>query len=88
MTFKNYLIDLWLTCRHGKWKVHRVEATLTRLFDDFTVQVKFEGGEVSYDPSYRLDYYAVCARTGDAILCDSKREAEDQVSIRNDMRGW
>lgn len=36
---------------------------------------------------YRYEYYAVCRRSGDEILCDSKREADALCDCYNDMRG-
>lgn len=37
--------------------------------------------------SYVFDYYAVCRRSKDVILCTSKREAEGVAAINNDSRG-
>jgi hypothetical protein len=49
--------------------------------------VKREGAETEYDNKIVYDYYAVCKRTADKILCDTKREAEGVVAINNDSRG-
>lgn len=34
-----------------------------------------------------FEYFAICRRSKDMILCDSKREAEGVCASRNDMRG-
>lgn len=86
VTVKNWLIDLYLTVLHGRWEVKRVERSALALFDDFSVQLKKEGTEVCYDPSVVCDYYAVNRRTGDEVLCGSRRECEGYCAVFNDAR--
>lgn len=86
VTFKNWLLDLWLTFNHGRWEVMRIERTVLSSFDDFRAQVKQEGTEICYDPSVKYDYYACNKRTAATVLCPSKREAESCCAFWNDMR--
>lgn len=86
MTFKNWWRDLWLDIKYGHWNVVRVQRDLYE-YDIMHVPVKREGAEVSYDPGIAFDYYVCCKRSGDKILCSSKREAEGVAAIHNDSRG-
>lgn len=89
MTLRNWVLDVWKTAWHGKWIVRRGEAIyIPRKGPGFGLaQIKSEGSELQYDPYVRYDYYAICERTSDLVLCSDKREAEALCAYRNDMRG-
>ena len=88
MTLRNAVIDFWLWIRYGRWVVTRKIVLEVYNHNGFPLAlVKPEGAEVLYDPGTKFFYYAVCTRTGDEILCDSKREADGVVAIHNDSRG-
>lgn len=59
MKLRNWIEDVWLTIRYGKYRV-----------------VRWEGS-----------YYVCHKQTACKVLCDSKRCAEGECAIRNDLRG-
>lgn len=69
MTFKDWLVGVYLTARYGKWVVIQERVPL----------------EVS--PWQHYSYFAICKRSNDMVLCDSKREAEGFCAMQNDLRG-
>ena len=72
MTTKNFLSDLWLTVRYGKWKVTR-----SRVY----------GHRGIAGVGWFWRYQAECRRTGDVIHCNSRRIAEGACATENDLRG-
>ena len=73
MRAKWFFIDLYRDIVYGRWVVRRSKNALAVMCGELRVT--------------RYDYYAACWRTGDMILCESKREAEGIVACRNDHRG-
>lgn len=87
MTFKAWLADLWLDIRYGRWEVLREFSHYRNRASFRLAPIKAEGCEVEYDQNAVYVYFAICRRTKDMVLCDSKREAEGVVAIHNDSRG-